>query len=45
MGSRLRWAGHIQRMSDHKLTKRIWKEEDRNCDDGIVLREMSKGQR
>ena len=51
VGRRLRWAGHIQRMSEERLIKRAWKIEEggrirgRNYDGGTVLREIPKGQR
>ena len=28
MGRRLRWAGHIQRLSEERLTKRAWETEE-----------------
>ena len=28
VGRRLRWAGHVQRMSEERLTKRTWETEE-----------------
>ena len=27
-GSRMRWAGHVQRMDEERLSKRVWKAEE-----------------
>ena len=28
VGSRMRWAGHVQRMGEDRLPKRVWKAEE-----------------
>ena len=47
-GSRMRWAGHVQRMSEDRLSKRAWKaeeeEEDQSCGGKTVSNEIWKGQ-
>ena len=48
MRSRLKWAGHVERMGDDKLTKRAdarkvegkGSEEDRECDGRTALRDI-----
>ena len=49
----MRWAGHVQRMGEDRLSKRAWKaeeggieeeEEDESCDGKKVSNEILKGQ-
>ena len=46
MRSRLKWAGHVDKMGNEKLTKGLvaetMEEEDRECDGGPVLSEIWK---
>ena len=47
VGSRTRWAGHVQRMGEDRLSKRAWKteeekEEDQSCVGKIVSNEILK---
>ena len=53
VGSRMRWAGHVQRMGEDRLSKRGWKaeeggrrrkEEDESCDGKTMSNEILKGQ-
>ena len=51
-GSRMRWAGHVQRMCEDRLSKENGKqkkvaeeeEEDQSCDGKTVSNEILKGQ-
>ena len=42
----MRWAGHVQRMGEDRLSKRAWKaeEEDQSCNGNTVSNEILKGQ-
>ena len=47
-GSRMIWAGHVQRMGEDRLSKTAWKaegeEEDQSCDRKTVSNGVLKGQ-
>ena len=48
----MRWAGHVQRTGEDRLSKRAWQaeelaeeeEEDQSCDGKTVSNEILKGQ-
>ena len=45
VGSRMRWAGHVQRMGEDRLSKRAWKAEEggrRSCDGKTVKRDLER---
>ena len=52
VGSRMRWAGHVQRNGENRLSTRAWKAEEggrrrrgrSKCDGKIVSNEILKGQ-